>query len=765
MLSSRRLITIVWGFICTCTFYVFGQYNYAQALQMSQYFYEAQESGTLSPNNRVPWRGPAHLNDGADVGRDLSGGWYDAGDHWKSNNTMAYAAAILAWGGLRYAAVYDSLGQMDELLANLRYVNDYFLKCIVDAQPNDTVSFEGYELYIDIGGNPGPQPGLHSVWASPEVIEGFTVREAVKATNQYPASDVAGSMGAAMAASAIVFNKYGSDPAYAETVCRAAAKLTVYADRYLETFNTVTVTDTGILAVAPSGAPRRIDYRDGNALDNVMFARLWLHRAQESFGDESYDGGHFARAIELQESNLPYWDLYGWWKDLFISQFNCAIPVLFLQIAPQSEYAAEWKPAATAHIEHWMNLEPSPAGLKVRGEYGGSFSLKWVHGQTFLAVLYAQATTDADLAAQYRSYAQSQVDYTLGDNAQGKSFVIGFGDKGWFNTPHHRGAHGVWKNFEHLMEGKPEYNVSNARHVLYGALMGGPDRNDSFEPDIGNHGKNEVALDFNAAWQGTLAGLIAAGHGTGDVLPDTEFPPVAERNQSTDLIMTDREFFVSARIITEDNVSLTLESTIFNRTRWPARVTDSLEYRLFFTLDANVPSHDISVSLANAPRARAGDVREHGNGVCSFAVSFPDAPLRPFWVYNDTENWTDRRTVTVTIQYPQSASWDRTNDWSLAGLTAEEMLHPTVPVYYRGELVGGDEPEIVSTFVHPKTGSIRTAPLPIARYNLTGRKMTFSGFSPASQISVIEAQRNRKHVYVKKAPVHHFGLTTIEERQ
>src|SRR4026207_426419 len=58
-------------------------FNYAEALQKSEFFYEAQRSGALPANKRVLWRGDSGLRDGADVGRDLTGGWYDAGDHVK----------------------------------------------------------------------------------------------------------------------------------------------------------------------------------------------------------------------------------------------------------------------------------------------------------------------------------------------------------------------------------------------------------------------------------------------------------------------------------------------------------------------------------------------------------------------------------------------------------------------------------------------------------------------------------------------------------
>jgi hypothetical protein len=43
------------------------------------FFYDAQRSGNLSKSNRVSWRNDSTLDDGKDVGLDLSGGYYDAG--------------------------------------------------------------------------------------------------------------------------------------------------------------------------------------------------------------------------------------------------------------------------------------------------------------------------------------------------------------------------------------------------------------------------------------------------------------------------------------------------------------------------------------------------------------------------------------------------------------------------------------------------------------------------------------------------------------
>src|SRR5262245_16881489 len=76
--------------------------NYAEALQKSFLFYEAQMSGNLPSWNRVKWRGPSTVNDGKAQGVDLSGGYYDAGDHIKFGFPMAAAITTLAWGGVDY---------------------------------------------------------------------------------------------------------------------------------------------------------------------------------------------------------------------------------------------------------------------------------------------------------------------------------------------------------------------------------------------------------------------------------------------------------------------------------------------------------------------------------------------------------------------------------------------------------------------------------------------------------------------------------------
>jgi len=62
-------------------------------------FYETQKAGKIPSQSRVPWRSDSVLNDGNDVGLNLSGGWFDAGDHVKFDFAMSSSATMLVWGG------------------------------------------------------------------------------------------------------------------------------------------------------------------------------------------------------------------------------------------------------------------------------------------------------------------------------------------------------------------------------------------------------------------------------------------------------------------------------------------------------------------------------------------------------------------------------------------------------------------------------------------------------------------------------------------
>lgn len=97
------------------------------------------------------------------------------------------------------------------------------------------------------------------------------------------------------------------------------------------------------------------------------------------------------------------------------------------------------------------------------------------------------------------------MDYIL--DKTGRSFVVGFGNNSP-QKPHHRSsscpeapAPCDWSNFS---------NPGPNPQVLYGALVGGPDApDDQYNDDRGDYVENEVAMDYNAGFQGLVAGLSA----------------------------------------------------------------------------------------------------------------------------------------------------------------------------------------------------------------------------------------------------------------
>ncbi|KAK9759990.1 hypothetical protein K7432_016434 [Basidiobolus ranarum] len=65
-------------------------------------------------------------------------------------------------------------------------------------------------------------------------------------------------------------------------------------------------------------------------------------------------------------------------------------------------------------------------------------------------------------------------------------------------NPHHAGAHG----------GTDVGNLNNppqTQHVLYGAMVGGPNKDDQFYDERSDWQQSEVALDYNAPFQARMA--------------------------------------------------------------------------------------------------------------------------------------------------------------------------------------------------------------------------------------------------------------------
>jgi hypothetical protein len=103
----------------------------------------------------------------------------------------------------------------------------------------------------------------------------------------------------------------------------------------------------------------------------------------------------------------------------------------------------------------------------------------------------AYVVADGDPNSEYAQGAKWQLDYILGDNNLGYSFLIGFGDK-WPVHIHHRAANPGG-------EGITSAQNPAAKYTNYGMLVGGIDAN-GYEDHADRYQYTEGALDYNGCF-------------------------------------------------------------------------------------------------------------------------------------------------------------------------------------------------------------------------------------------------------------------------
>lgn len=622
-------------------------YNYGEVLQKSLFFYEAQQSGVLPAWNRVSWRGDSTIYDGSDVGHDLTGGWFDAGDHVKFGFPMAATTTMLAWGAVEYPDAYTDSGQMTHLLNNLRWVNDYFLKAFTNDNPGS------YEFYGQVGAG-GPD---HSWWGSAEVLDYEMSRPSFAITPSCPGSDLAGETAAAMAASSILFRNAG-DTAYADLLVSKAEKLYDFADTYRGKYSDC-ITDVGAFYNSWSG------YND-----EIVWGAIWLYRAT---GDASYLAKAEAEYANLNTEPQSPVKSYRWthaWDDKGYGSY-----VLLAKLTGSQPYIDD----AQRWLDFWTvgyngdQVNYSPGGQAVLDQWG---SLRYAANTSFIAFVYsdwlAESGGSQTLIDRYHDFGVSQIAYILGDNPRSSSYVVGFGNNPPRN-PHHRTAHGAWAD--------SIQNPETSRHILYGALVGGPSSaNDQYTDDRGDYIMNEVATDYNAGFTSAVARMYLEFGGN----PDPNFPQAE--------VPDGPEIFVEAGNNGQNATETQVRLYIRNESAWPARALDgSAKFRYYFTLDGAATPSDITMSFAHnecgASSSLTGPHQFSGN-VYYLEFSCNDRVIYP--------GGQSEHRAEVQFRLGSSVAWDPSNDWSFQELPPQSegpQLVNNITLYDGNTKIWGIEPD------------------------------------------------------------------------
>ena len=631
-----------------------GNPDYAGALQKSLYFYECQQAGPLPEWNRVEWRADSTMID------EIKGGWYDAGDHVKFNLPMAYTTSVLAWGLYQYPEGIENSGEMQSYVNNLEFVLDYFVDCdlgdeIVFQVGNGTIDHTWWgpvELY---------QYGMEDAGTSYE-----EAREIYKASSG--CSAVFGGMSAALASGYCALKGRVDD-----------SKLAEYLEHAEHIFE-VAATSPSDEVYALSNAPNF--YRSSHFYDELFYAANWLYIAT---GDKAY--------LDKAASYIPNLDKelgqdvlkYTWcmcWDDVMQGAM-----LLYAINTKDATYINHVK----KHVDYLTyDVERVDGKLAYIHNWGCA---RYAQTAAFITAVASDTVLADTDTSDYEKFYETQINYVLGDNPTGQSYVVGYGDKPAHNA-HHRTAHGSWKNDIYM----PERN----RHTLYGALAGGPTQDGSYEDDRNNYINNEVATDYNAGFTAILCKMIDKYGGKSD----PSFPPKEVHDGP--------EFFVETLNKGSTDSGITLSFKITNHSAWPARVQDNISFRYYMDLSefANAGIDPASIVVRcdrdqSAMYAAKGikpaeiskPVKYDGN-IYYVEVTLPDGRA----VLPVSEGMQQCEILLAFVCPNYGSGWDASNDFSNKEIldakpttdatgSTHGVMSPYVPVYVNGELYYGYEPD------------------------------------------------------------------------
>lgn len=572
--------------------------NFAKALQMSLYFYDANKCGSGITGGNLEWRGDCHTEDAAvplkpmgedykgtnlsqefiDAHRDIldpdgdgtidvAGGMHDAGDHVKFCLPGSYAASTLGWGYYEFRDAYVDSGQQWHIEDILHWFNDYYLKCTYFDENGDILAF-CYQV--------GEGDIDHNYWNAPELQNESLLdfaRPAYFATVETPASDMCAGVAASLAVNYLNFKD--TEPEYAKRCLNTAVKMYEFAVKtHSEAEDGKTVTSLGY----DGGF-----YTSSYDYDELAWAAVWLYECTGEYDyindiiavDENTSGDMGAHPYTGYLKRIIA-DTGNCWQNIWVHCWDTVWGGVFAKLAPITNTARDWY-IFRWNLEYWSGLthadpggsddvlwnlpyDPktapfvadttdttflakTPAGFSMLNNYG---SCRYDAAAQLCALVYEKETGDDKFA----DWAEGQMEYIMGKNPMNRAYIVGY-SKNAASHPHHRAAHGS----KTLNMDEP----ADQTHVLWGALVGGPDEKDFHNDQTKDYIYNEVAVDYNAAFVGACAGLYQYyGKAMGNK-PVENFPP-SEASMKGDI----QEIYIDARVMQETDARSQIEISICN---------------------------------------------------------------------------------------------------------------------------------------------------------------------------------------------------------
>lgn len=615
-------------------------FNYGEALQKSIFFYECQRSGNLPQTKRENWRGDSALSDGSDVGLDLTGGWYDAGDNVKFNLPMSYTATMLAWSVYEDKDAYVKSGQLSYMMDAIKWANDYFIKC----HPNKDI------YYCQVGNGDLD----HGWWGAPEVMQ--MKRPVYHVSKDKPGSTVTAEAAASLASCALLYKD--SNESYSKLCLKHASEL--YE-----------------LAVEMNGNSGYTEangfYPQGKCFyDELSWAATWLYLATDNKDYLSDAEKYVDKWDRKSQSDIISYDWTQCWDDV-----HYGAQLLLAKITGKKIY----KDSVERNLDYWTTgyngerVKYTPKGLAWRNEWG---PLRYATTEAFLAGVYAEWDGCPESKRDtYKKFLKSQVDYALGSSGQG--YVVGTGINPPKN-PHHRAAQSSWCDDKHT--------AGFERHVIYGALVGGPGVNDDYKDDVEDFKKNEVACDYNAGYTGAVVKLYKEYGGD----PIKDFKDI--ETPSND------EYYVEAAVNASGTNFIEIKAVINNKTGWPARVSDKLSFKYFVDIselvNQGLSTSDVVINTNYNQGATVSKLIPWNKEKNIYYVNVDFSGTK---IYPGGQQYYKKEVqfrLTAQDKNNNNVKMDTSNDYSFEGIGTtpggQVIKSNNIPVYDDGKLVYGIEP-------------------------------------------------------------------------
>ncbi len=411
------------------------------------------------------------FTDDADGAYSLSGGWVDCGDHVKFGQTMFYAGYMLALAYSEFPAGFDDYYSWDyngymtsgnftwegkngkpngipDILDELKYETDFFIKCA----RNETT------FYSQVGNGSLD----HQNWVTSVAMAALPKKEGGQAdgSREIVKNPEDCAMPAMCAATLAVMSRVYRvfDPAYAD-LCLVHAN---YAYKYASTKKGKTVGAPGFYDPKP-------DWADSYA---IMLAEMYRATNTASFKTEA-----LTYNTKIRNHN---WSLcYNNCDDLaayLLGTFGDATSKTLLMTL--------------------VNGYITDANSKKQYQRGPAWGkLRYTASQAFSTALLAKLNGDAGV----NPYTAATIDFIMGDNTPGFSYIVGFGTN-CAKRPHHR-------NYYQSDNLKAEQNTMPfpAKNAQHGYLVGGTLDPATYKDLTKDYTYTEGGIDYNAGLVGALA--------------------------------------------------------------------------------------------------------------------------------------------------------------------------------------------------------------------------------------------------------------------